>query len=55
MLMKPNILIRAVATAAVWSIAAVVVMRLRHPMVALSIGAIALGLTIVIWLPSSQK
>lgn len=52
--MKPNILTRAVATAAVWSIAVVVVMRLKHPMVALSIGALALGFTILIWLPSKS-
>lgn len=46
---------RALATAAVWSIAAVVGMRLRHPLAAMSLGALALALTIVIWLSKGRE
>jgi hypothetical protein len=44
-----NFLARALATTAVWSIAAVVSLRLRHPMVALACGAVAVTMTLLIW------
>jgi hypothetical protein len=46
---------RALATAAVWSIAAVAALRLRHPLAGLSLGGLALALTIVIWLSRTEE
>ncbi len=46
---------RILATTAVWSIASVVTMRLRHPMVGLTLGALAAYLTFLIWTPRHPK
>lgn len=52
---RVGIVPRAIATVAVWSIAAVVTVRLEAPLAGLALGAIAVCMTIVIWLTPGRK
>lgn len=49
-----NFFIRVIATAALWSIALFVALRLRHPMVGLAVAAAAGLLSFLIWSSRSQ-
>ena len=46
---------RAVATVAVWAIAAAMEVRLRAPFVGMALGAIAVCVTLVIWLSKGEE
>lgn len=50
-----NVPVRVLATAAVWAIFTVVGARLRHPVVWIGLGALALSVTVLIWSDPPRK
>lgn len=50
-----ELVVRILATGAVWTVVSVIGFRLPHPTIRLTLGAVALVLTVLIWTHNSKS